>query len=542
MKPSIVAEHLRDLSAARCFLSKFHLVAVTLIVASTLLPHLAVAQTLYIDAMKGPWTYRSSAICLRENTIAETGQSYLDWRVANASPGFEYTLDSCTAEETLARGPIYTLTQLRIWPGCWVQPYSGDGMGSGEKASCIVRRRQVSTGQLILEQPQFERHVDCPAGMSPSRHPSTGNVVCAVADDDTCPIGNPVSPTTGVKYETALDYSSGGRHPLELRRYYISSGYYTPSKAGDARAGGFTAYWGHNYGTRVYPGDGVSTSLIAVRSDGRLWLFDLTGKEVLNHSSTSAAARVDVLPSGGWKLTTANHDVEYYSDDGKLTSFATRSGFTTAVNYDGSSRISSIVDGFGRTLLFGYDASNRLTTITDPAGSVITYTYVGSGTDFRELLTSVTYPDNVTRTYHYGDTTDITRLTGITDENNQRFSTYVYNQAGRVISSEHAGQANRYEFTYLGATTASDLTDVKDPLGRVRRHRSQKLNGVWRPTSITGVRVRAAAIQRTSPMMRRATSMKRLTSTAGSHATLMISPGISRHRESRPMARLVPAL
>src|SRR5207253_18874 len=39
-------------------------------------------------------------------------------------------------------------------------------------------------------------------------------------------------------------------------------------------------------------------------------------------------------------------------------------------------------------------------------------------------------------------------LTGITDESGHRFSTYAYDTAGRASSSQHAGGADLYTFSY----------------------------------------------------------------------------------------------
>src|SRR5262245_36503094 len=106
----------------------------------------------------------------------------------------------------------------------------------------------------------------------------------------------------------------------------------------------------------------------------------------------------------------------------------------------------SVTDPFGRVLSFAYDNYGRISTVTDPAGELYTFAY--DHANFR--LTSVTYPDTRTKTYHY-EHPDQSKyghlLTGITDENGARFSTWSYDSEGRVLSSEHAGAVEQTGFS-----------------------------------------------------------------------------------------------
>ncbi|MFX7793206.1 RHS repeat domain-containing protein, partial [Acinetobacter baumannii] len=64
--------------------------------------------------------------------------------------------------------------------------------------------------------------------------------------------------------------------------------------------------------------------------------------------------------------------------------------------------------------------------------------------DINGNLTSVTYPDNKTRRYIYDNPNFPYALTGLTDENGARFTTWTYDAQGRAISSEHASGIENY--------------------------------------------------------------------------------------------------
>ena len=90
--------------------------------------------------------------------------------------------------------------------------------------------------------------------------------------------------------------------------------------------------------------------------------------------------------------------------------------------------------------------------------------------------------DNPVRYYLYEDPNFPHALTGIVDENNVRFATWAYDAQGRAILSEHAGGADRVELSY----NADGSTTVTDALGAARAYGFTTLQGVVKPTSVTG--------------------------------------------------------
>ena len=123
----------------------------------------------------------------------------------------------------------------------------------------------------------------------------------------------------------------------------------------------------------------------------------------------------------GWQYREGSAgDLEIYDATGRLLSITNNSGLTQTLAYNALGQLITVTDAFGCSLAFTYDASGRISTMTDPAGGVYTYAY----DPVNENLVSVTYPDTKTKTYHYENATFVHVLTGITDENGNRYATW----------------------------------------------------------------------------------------------------------------------
>ena len=138
--------------------------------------------------------------------------------------------------------------------------------------------------------------------------------------------------------------------------------------------------------------------------------------------------------------------------------------------------LTSVTHSNGSTLRFTIDALNRVIGMQDPSGGQYSYNY-DRPTD---NLVSVTYPDQSTRTYLYNEPSNVPAsfslphtLTGIIDENNNRFATYQYDAQGRAISTQHAGGAD-----FVGVTFGTDSNVVTDALGTSRAVNLQTVQGV----------------------------------------------------------------
>jgi YD repeat-containing protein len=158
-----------------------------------------------------------------------------------------------------------------------------------------------------------------------------------------------------------------------------------------------------------------------------------------------------------WQLVDSAGNTEIYDSSGYLKSSKTSSGETTRFSYNRNGRLLTVTGPFGDTLTYHYSEEGYLTGITTPDGE-ITYGYDPEG-----RLNKVTYFDGSERHYYYEDPNYTFLLTGITDENGNRYATWAYDDEGRVILSEHAGNAERVEFSYNpdGTTTVTDAAGAE---------------------------------------------------------------------------------
>jgi YD repeat-containing protein len=136
----------------------------------------------------------------------------------------------------------------------------------------------------------------------------------------------------------------------------------------------------------------------------------------------------------------------------------------------------------GGQLRYQSDAKGRIAGFTDPEGNAYQYTWDGDG-----RLIAVTYPGGESRTYHYEHSIYPNALTGITDENGERFATWWYDNDGRANLSEHAGGAERVtiDYTYLDHATDPQVL-VTSALGRQSTYHVTTLHGVRKVTEVEG--------------------------------------------------------
>ncbi len=290
-----------------------------------------------------------------------------------------------------------------------------------------------------------------------------------------CPCeGNPINPATGNKFQEEPDYAGKGPHALKLVRYYNSS-------ANNGGSGGFGAGWTHTY-NRYLLHDGAN--IVAVREDGRTLRFTSSGGVYVADSVAKEKLERITTPSLGWKLTTAEDEVELYSDPGKLLSIANRAGLVQTVTYGTNGKIATVTDPYGRTLTFTWSTRARVQSIGAPFGT-ISY---GFSADVQGRLVSATYPGPATRTYHYENTSFPAKLTGITDENGDRFSTYGYDSSGKANSTEHAGGANKVTLVHDSSTGTRNVTvtrHVSATSSAQRTYSFESITSVARPLGIS---------------------------------------------------------
>lgn len=139
-----------------------------------------------------------------------------------------------------------------------------------------------------------------------------------------------------------------------------------------------------------------------------------------------------------------------------------------------------VTDNFGRQLNFEYDDHDRIVKTIDPEGKQYLYAYNGPSAGCIDAtanssvacsannLTSVTFPDGKSKTYHYGEKAQINSgrtcsyagpagtvyphlknvMTGLTDENGKRYISWTYDCDGLATSSEKANGVEKVSLTY----------------------------------------------------------------------------------------------
>jgi len=254
-------------------------------------------------------------------------------------------------------------------------------------------------------------------------------------------VGNPCNVKTGDKYQPEPDFDFGW---IAFARYYHS--------VIAVSTGGFGPGWTHSHSARLSI-NGASMSLI--HGSGFQVRFNWNGNAYI--AANSSGDRL-VAEQGLWILYRSDN-VLVFDAKGWLVEQRNDDGTRLTYSYDSFGRLEKIAHSLGRSIQFLYaDTSSeaRIVSIVSGGVTLASYTYSENG-----QVDTVTYPGGGARTYHYEDSRFPLHLTGITDENESRFSTYAYDEKGRVISSEHAGGADHVGLQY----SAQGGAIVTDALG-----------------------------------------------------------------------------
>ncbi|MDX1404619.1 MAG: RHS repeat-associated core domain-containing protein [Woeseiaceae bacterium] len=218
------------------------------------------------------------------------------------------------------------------------------------------------------------------------------------------------------------------------------------------------------------------------RPNGAVFQFQLSGTEWLN--LLNPALRLE-QSGGNWIFTDTNDTRETYDALGRLLSIRRRNGQTETLEYDltlaeggddDPDTLDRVTGPFGHALTLIHDENGRLESVITPDGA-IRYTHDG-----HDNLTAVDYPDLSTRRYLFEKANLPNLITGLIDENGDRFATWDYDDAGRAILSEHAGGAERVELVYNpDGTTTVNMAD-----GSSRTYDFSTQQGQRKVSAITG--------------------------------------------------------
>ena len=305
------------------------------------------------------------------------------------------------------------------------------------------------------------------------------DVLAALGDPSVGPTaGNPISLSTGNKFQAATDYRSGGAHPLTFKRFYNSQSKVT---------GALGPAWRHSYERRLVLVSSSRTDYHAI--DGRVFVFNKVGS--VWQSVSDVALRL-ASTDDGWTVTDEADRAEMFDSSGRLLSVRYLDGYQQVVEHHGpDGKISLVYDSHGRKLVFSYNGSNLLASVTDGQGREVVYRY-GKSYAFpsqpSNLLELVIYPDdtaldeddNPRVEYLYEDARFPAGLTGIVDEAGNRYATWIYDEEGRAITSEHAGATELYSVVY----NTDGSRKVTNPLGQETVYHFTPINGLPRVSQI----------------------------------------------------------
>lgn len=192
-------------------------------------------------------------------------------------------------------------------------------------------------------------------------------------------------------------------------------------------------------------------STVFVPGDGNVYqASDLSGA-VLQQTTDSAGATVYVYRDGSPVVRTFNAA-------GQLVTEQSTTGGVHSLAYDVAGRLVTVTDMAGHRLQYAYDDQGRLATVTTPVG-VVTYQY-----DTHGNLAKVSRQAGgvtVSRSYVYDDSRFPAALTGIVDENGNRYTSWSYDDRGRVISNYGSNAAEKTTLAFTDTTTT-----VTNPLGK----------------------------------------------------------------------------
>lgn len=148
-------------------------------------------------------------------------------------------------------------------------------------------------------------------------------------------------------------------------------------------------------------------------------------------------------------------------------------GQQTTVSYNNDHIV--VRNSAGDQLIFFLNGADKVVSATLNGAAVVIYTYD------KGRLVALIYSDNSQRKYHYENSSYPNHLTGITDERGVRIATWEYDEQGRGVVSEHAGQ-ERVQLSYPDAGS----TLVTNSLGKQTTYYFSEIEGMRRVIRVEG--------------------------------------------------------
>lgn len=393
------------------------------------------------------------------------------------SPGYS---DWCGNEAALIGSVQRTLGTK--WPGCTVNgstmrddynPPSLNGSQSSTRGTVNFSFKGMTTtancenGSTRTHNWSLQKHktLYCSTGFYPIGGPVVDGTLettnlCQPRNDDYAYIRvpirqcgscagsrNPIYPATGEKQRAEPDFTFAGH---TFTRHYRSLRQFRNNRS-------FAVAWNHTWSDRIINGTEASPYVHLDEAGNYETYKLLSGSRYRGENSVDRVLERVNANGIGWRLRMPDGELREFDLTGYLIAVRNPNDplKDIAIAYSDNA-ISTVTDAQGRMLKFEY-RRNLLRRIVLPDLKAVAYDY----NDDRDL-TSVTYPGNVVRRYHYNESGLVGAanqrhlLTGITAEDDRRFASFGYDARGRAVSSRVLGTPN--ELTTVVYPTEDNAT------------------------------------------------------------------------------------
>jgi RHS repeat-associated protein len=289
-----------------------------------------------------------------------------------------------------------------------------------------------------------------------------------------CSCAEPIDIASGNVFEQITDYSTTGQNRLAFTRYYNSLANALPITT---LAGTLGTNWRSSFDRYLQLPS--STTAIVERPDGQQVTFTL-----INGAWTTDGDLDFTLTSTGsvWTFTDNNDTVETYSASGvagRLQSIKWRNGYTQHLNYNSNNQLLLVTDSYNRMLSLTY-SKNLLQNLATPDGLTLTYSFnsLSSGAQLTKVAYSTMPATSLS--YVYENSSLPFALTGVIDENGNRYATWSYNGTKRAVSNQLANGANATSLTY----NSDGSRTVTNALGQQLTYKFAMVQGVSKVVEI----------------------------------------------------------
>ncbi|ABE55725.1 YD repeat [Shewanella denitrificans OS217] len=244
--------------------------------------------------------------------------------------------------------------------------------------------------------------------------------------------------------------------------------------------------WRHSYDYRMYI---TGNRAILHRPTGTDLQFTKSGADYLSSQATGKRI-LQVIKDNvqtGWLYEFSGGLKELYDLNGKLIQLQKTESLYQTLAYNQIGQLVSVAHSFGGSIVLSYNQDGQLTRLSSELdGAHVNYSYdpVGNLIKVERQLESVpgTFITTETRQYHFEDSRYPYALTGITNEQGNRYVNWEYDNMGRVIENVKGDNQQLVSFNYNGELS----TTVTNPLGKRTTYNFSNSTGDKRFTFIEG--------------------------------------------------------